>query len=344
MSPALRENSLRQASKSAGAAASSAQSPCTWTNWSNATYAGDAVTADRYELAITAPSTAARYDVGFRVQVGARPFVYCDRDGSANGFQTPGSLLVSNGLISSCRLVSVGWSLAPSGLALPLRAQTVIPGVTASPGKAANLRMQFGIGPQGANASTSNLFGWQEASYATEVGMADEFALTAFPAYTGSRAISARASLDGLSWTYCDLNGSDVNGYEVNQQYDVQVNPHLDFDFCNTQAPPTSPAGGNAYGQIYEPGSTPDASTPFVAQLGVGEETEDPGFAWQWSAATFNVPFGNNNEYLGVVPDAGVGKRYAFRYTIDGGTYCYGDFDGSQNGFSGGANIGTIVP
>ncbi|MBL8916453.1 MAG: hypothetical protein JNM17_37485, partial [Archangium sp.] len=142
----------------------------------------------------------------------------------------------------------------------------------------------------------------------------------------------------------CGLNGSDVNGYEVNQQYDVQVNPHAAFDFCNTQAPPTSPMGGNAYGQIYEFGVTPDASVPFIAQLGVGEETEDPGFAWQWRPATFNVPFGNNNEYLGVVPDAGVGKRYAFRYSLDGGVWCYGDFDGSQNGFSGGSNIGTIVP
>ena len=36
--------------------------------------------------------------------------------------------------------------------------------------------------------------------------------------------------------------------------------------------------------------------------------------------------------------------RYAFRYSLDAGVWCYGDLNGSTNGFTGGANIGTVTP
>ena len=144
---------------------------------------------------------------------------------------------------------------------------------------------------------------------------------------------------------YCDLNGSDVGGYEVNQQYDVTVGNHAEFDFCNTQAPATGDGGTAIYGQIYEPGLTPNAATPFTAQLGIGAESEDPGLAWTWLPAAFNVIRNNNNEYQRALPnDAGVGLRYAFRFSLDAGHWCYGDLDGSQNGFSGGPNVGLITP
>ncbi|MFT3709218.1 MAG: IPT/TIG domain-containing protein [Archangium sp.] len=316
-----------------------------WT-WSAAQYVDDAVTADRYRFSINAPMTPGSYSTAFRVQVGTRPYVYCDLDGSMNGFDAAqaGRLTVTSALIQSCQLMTVSQFNLASGSPLTVTARALIPGVTQNAGAAPNLRVQIGLGPQGDNASSSALWGWQNATFSADVSMQDEFSLTTYPAYTGGRAVSARASLDGASWTYCDLNGSDVNGYEVNQQYDVTVTNHALFDFCNTQAPTMSPVGGNVFGQIYEPDLTPDASTPFIAQLGVGTESEDPGLAWRWSNATFNVLVGNNNEYVGVVPDAGVGSRFAFRFSIDAGVWCYGDLNGSQNGFSGGANVGTVVP
>ncbi|MBL8916937.1 MAG: IPT/TIG domain-containing protein, partial [Archangium sp.] len=100
--------------------------PSTWT-WAAANYIGDSTTADRYELAIAAPAAPATYEVAYRVQVGTRPFVYCDRDGSQNGFtqSQAGSLTVSAGLISACRLTSVqSTGSMPSGDALGLRAVT----------------------------------------------------------------------------------------------------------------------------------------------------------------------------------------------------------------------------
>lgn len=322
--------------------------PSGWSTWTAATYVNDAADADRYQLAFASPAQLGSYDVGVRVKVGARPYVYCDSSGVTDGFQTAaqGHLTVASALISSCKLDTVSAFSLASGSPLVTTARVLIPGVTSVSGAAANLRVQIGVGPQGDNASTSALFGWKAATFEQDVSATgeDQFKLTAYPAYTGTRTVSARASLDGVSWTYCDLNGSDVNGYEVAQQYDVQVTNHATIDFCNLQSPSSTSAGGTAYGQMYEPGVTPNASASVVAQLGVGLESEDPGLAWAWAPATFNVTVNNNNEYQALVPDAGAGRKYTFRYTLDGGAWCYGDLDGSQNGFSGGANLGTITP
>lgn len=319
--------------------------PSTWTNWSAATYTSDVMASDRYSATLTASSSTGSSAVAYRVRVGARAAVYCDLDGSQNGFQQAqaGRLAVANAIIQSCRLSTVSGSPVASGSSLTVTARTLIPGVSGNAGASPNLRVQIGNGPVNDNASTSSLWGWKEATFSADVAGDDEFTLTAFPAYTGGRAVSARASLDGVIWTYCDLNGSDVGGYEVNQQYDVIVTNHTEFRFCNTQFPATADGGSTIYGQIESPGLTPNAATPFIAQLGIGREPEDPGFAWNWKPATFNALSGNNNEYQSALPtDGGVGLRYAFRYSLDGGLWCYGDLNGSQNGFSGGANIGLI--
>lgn len=332
--------------------------PSTWTSWSNATYVNDAQadTADRYAATVTAPSTAGSRSVAFRVQVGTRPSVYCDQDGSMNGFsdaQVGRITAAANAFLSSCTLnAPSGFSVA-SGERLVISARAQVPGVSGNSGATPTLRVQVGVGPRDDDASASTLWGWQDATFNADIadGGEDEFTAVTFPAYTGSRAVSARASLDGGAWTYCDLNGSATNGYEVSQQYNVTVGNHAALAYCDTRVPggPTPP-GTLVYGQVYMPdGLTPDASTPFIAQLGLGVESEDPGLAWQWSSASFNyaaTAAGNNNEYLRAIPagtDAGV--RFAFRYSLDGGSWCYGDFNGSTtDGFSGGANIGTVAP
>ena len=286
--------------------------PSTWTNWTTATYTGDVTSSDRYSATLTAPATAGSSVVAYRVQVGARAPVYCDLDGSQNGFQQAqaGRLTVASALIQACRLSAVSSSSLPSGSTLTVTARTLIPGVSGNTGASPNLRMQIGVGTQADNASTSTQWGWKDATFTTDVAGEDEFSAVAYPAYTGTRAVSARASLDGFIWTYCDLNGSDVNGYEVGFQYDVAVASHTEFNFCNLQAPATADGGSMIYGQIYEPFLTLDASTPFIAQLGIGVESEDPGLAWSWLPATFNGLRGNNHEYQRALPtDAGVGLR-----------------------------------
>lgn len=321
--------------------------PSTWT-WTDATFNTDTGGGanDEFQAQLPNPGTGS-WKFAFRFNHADGPWSYCDADGlAANGFtEAQAGTLNVTAAGESCLLNTVSASSLASGSALTVTARMLIPGVSGNPGASPNLRMQIGVGPQGDNASTSGLWGWQEAVFSADVSGEDEFTATAYPAYTGPRAVSARATRDGVTWMYCDLNGSDVGGYEVAQQYNVAVGNHVEFDFCNLQAPPTADGGSMIYGQIHKPGLTPNAATPFIAQLGIGPEQEDPGLAWSWLPATFNVISGNNNEYQRSLPtDAGVGLRYAFRYSLDAGVWCYGDLNGSQNGFTGGTNLGLVTP
>jgi hypothetical protein len=321
----------------------------TWTN--QATFNVDvAGGGDEYQARIIGPNPGT-YAYGWRFRLRGGPWVYCDLDGSENGFQAAQAgvltAIAPGTAIGACRLQSVSTFSTMSGAPVTAAVRVVVPGVSGTSGASPNLRVQVGVGPRGTNASSSTAWGWKDGTWASDHPLEEEeWTLTFFPAYTGDRAVAGRASLDdGGSWTYCDLNGSDVGGYEVNQQYDVQVTTHRDLDWCNLQYPPTAQAGTAVYGRVYEAGLTPNAGAPISAELGVGVESEDPGLAWRWLPAAFNVTVGNDNEYVATLPDAGVGARYAFRFTLDGGSFCYGDRDGSTTGgFSGGANLGEVVP
>lgn len=322
--------------------------PSTWTSWTPAAYAADQGAADTWTGSLTAPSPDGVRDVAFRARVNSQAWVYCDRDGLANGYQAAqaGRLSVQSAAISACRLMTPSAFTVMSGGRLGTSVRVAIPGVSGNAGASPNLRVEIGVGPQGSDASASALWGWSALSYSSDqANSEEEWAHDVFPAYTGNRTVAGRASLDdGATWIYCDLNGSDVGGFEPAQQYDVTVTPHTDIDWCNLQFPLTATVGTTIYGRVYEAGLTPDAGAPIAAELGLGTEAADPGLAWQWVAAPFNVTNGNDNEYAVALPDAGAGTRYIFRYTLDGGSFCYGDANGSTNGFSGGANIGEVIP
>lgn len=321
-----------------------------WTWSPNASFnVDDSGGGDEYSARITGPAPGT-FGYAYRFRLGGGAWTYCDKTGSADGLQQTelGALtaLPFGAAIQSCRLSTVTPAALPSGSPLTITARTLIPGVSGNVGASPNLRMQVGLGPRFGNASTSGLFGWKDATFSADVSGNDEFTATVYPAYTGWRAVSARSSLDGVTWTYCDLNGSDVNGYEVSQQYDVDVSNHAEFTFCNLQFPATADGGSTIYGQIYRSDLTPDAGTPFIVQLGTGPEPQDPGLAWSWQPANF-LGFGglgnNNNEYRSVLAASATPcHRYAFRYSLDAGVWCYGDLDGSGNGFTGGGNLGLI--
>jgi hypothetical protein len=325
------------------AAGQGASQPSTWTSWQAATYAGDAIFFDKYEKAFTAPAAPGSYDVAYRYRYQTRPYVYCDLDGAANGYQVAqaAKLTVANATISACRLQFVDKTTVASGSVVNAYVRITVPGLSSVAGATPGLRAQFGVGTAGDNASTSAAWGWKDAAYNLDATGDDEFFAALQPAYNGSRAVSARASLDnGATWTYCDSDGS-ANGYQTAQQHALAVSDHQDFDFCNLQFPATITtlldAGVVAvYGQLYEAGSTPNASFPVTAQVGTGKKVEDPGLAWQWNTAQFNTAAGGNNEYLGNLFRPIGTYQYAFRFSRDGGSWCYGDLNG--NGSNGGSN------
>jgi hypothetical protein len=318
--------------------------PSTWTSWQPAGFLDDAFLFDKYSASLVAPATPGTYDFAYRFKYQSNPYVYCDLDGASNGYTVgqAAKLTVATASISACKLQFVDKSSVPSGDVVNAYVRVTVPGLSSQAGSTPGLRVQVGVGPGGDNASSSTLWGWKEAAYNLDTAGTDEFSVAFQPAYNGGRAVSGRASLDnGGTWTYCDLNGSDVNGYEVAQQHALNVTDHQDLDFCNLQFPATittvADAGSSMiYGQLFVAGGTPSATFPVTAQIGVGKKVEDPGLAWTWTAASFNAAMGNNNEYQAQVYKPAGSYHYAFRYSRNGASWCFGDLNG--NGKNGGSN------
>ena len=118
-------------------------------------------------------------------------------------------------------------------------------------------------------------------------------------------------------------------------------------DYCVLQFPSSlsvqaGTSAGLIYGRIFEAGVTAPAGAPagYVAQVGYGPDTSNPETqaGWQWSAATYNVQVGNDDEYQGSfnAPAAPGKYRYAYRFSPDGvrWTYCDVNGAGSNSGLS----------
>lgn len=176
------------------------------------------------------------------------------------------------------------------------------------------------------------------------------------PLPTYENAVTACDSTTGVVSVTClagfeDANGDLSDGCETN----VTPNPN-EADYCNLQFPTSVTVGsgqstGTIYGRIFELGVTEaSGSSPGVqAQLGYGPLGSDPRTSggWTWTAATYNVQVGNNDEYMGsfVAPSVGA-YSYTYRFSLDGGahyTTCDIDGAGSNVGLTFSAsNLGTL--
>ncbi len=119
-----------------------------------------------------------------------------------------------------------------------------------------------------------------------------------------------------------------------------ETNSASELQFCNLQFPAqTTTSVGVAseviYGRVYHAGLT-EAAGPHaavLAELGYGPFGTDPrnSNAWVWSAATYNVQSGNDDEYQGTLTADRAGSyAYTFRFSIDDGlTHTYADSDGA---------------
>lgn len=331
--------------------------------------------AEEWMARFTAPAPGAfAFAARARYQGGAN--VLCDLDGSGNGYdaaQAGAFTSVSNGVgVTSCKLQYVEKSSAGSGDAVLAYGRVLVTGQTSLPGRLAGLRAQLGVGTQGDDASASTSWGWADALYNVEVSATgeEEYAVALHPAYSGTRAVTFRVSVDdGASWTYCDLDGSG-NGYSASQQHALAVGNPSDIDYCALKFPTTltQPADGGTvvYGQLYVPGVTPNsgADPSIRAELGYGPKAEDPGVAssWTWIPANYNAGCttcgSNNDEYEATLARPGGlpsgTLHYAFRFSRSGSlNACYGDLNGAGSttgGFNGedGPNenlgVATITP
>ncbi|OWY24724.1 hypothetical protein BVG80_04955, partial [Sphingobacteriales bacterium TSM_CSM] len=124
------------------------------------------------------------------------------------------------------------------------------------------------------------------------------------------------------------------------------------LDYANLQFPASSAiCQGNsftAFGQVYEPGVTEaaGAGAGITAQIGYNTSNTDPSTWTNWTAATFNIQSGNNDEYAGTLSGLAPGTYYyTFRYSLNGCPYQYGGFSGGfWNGTTNVNGVLTVNP
>ncbi|HWO23947.1 MAG TPA: Ig-like domain-containing protein [Kofleriaceae bacterium] len=85
-------------------------------------------------------------------------------------------------------------------------------GVTESPGSSPIVRYQIGVGPVTANPQSQPGWQWAFGVYNAQLGNDDEYrgGLSTFLS-VGTYSYTARFSVDGRNWTYCDLDGAGSN-------------------------------------------------------------------------------------------------------------------------------------
>ena len=160
--------------------------------------------------------------------------------------------------------------------------------------------------------------------------------------YSWNNSVQNGVPFVALTNSTYTLSVSDGNGCTNTDQMTLTTNS---INWANLQ----SPASGNIclgqshtiYGQVYVAGVTngPGQAPGVVAQAGLNTTNTDPS-TWPlsaWSAASFNVQQGNNDEYMasvGQLQAAGT-YYYTYRYSLGAGCpYFYAGFNGAWNGTS----------
>lgn len=123
------------------------------------------------------------------------------------------------------------------------------------------------------------------------------------------------------------------------------------IDWANLQFPTTGticPSGSvNIYGRFYEGGVTTPAGAPsnVVVELGYSISNTNPNTWTNWTAATFNAQYGNDDEFIGTLSGLSTGTYYyAFRYSLNGCAYQYGGTNGFWNGTTNISGVLTVEP
>lgn len=107
--------------------------------------------------------------------------------------------------------------------------QVLETGVTEAPGANASLVVQVGYGPTNINPTTQSGWTFFPTNYSMQVGSSDEYSGTfVAPMQMGTYRYAVRASLNGVAWTYCDLNGAGAipgSTFEITQLPVLTVTP-----------------------------------------------------------------------------------------------------------------------
>jgi hypothetical protein len=236
-------------------------------------------------------------------------------------------------------------------------AQTYESGVTEAVGAGTGIVSWIGYSSSNTNPSSAG-WTWVPASFNTQSGNNDEFVAnigTALPA--GNYFYASRFQLNGGPYKYGGFSSGFSSGFwdgTTNVNGTLTVNPHL-VDWANLQSPSTATitqgSTFTAYGQVYEPGVTNISSSQgsgITVEFGISplNSNTNPNTWTNWTTTSYNnscllcgdldnngIP--DNDEYYATTGGALTAGTYyyTFRYSLNGGPYMYGGYNGGGGGF-----------
>jgi len=166
--------------------------------------------------------------------------------------------------------------------------------------------------------------------------------------FNGSPLIDAGTPIVGIDVDYIGDDRDDTN--PTIGAYENGYNPPA-VDWANVQWPPN----GNilegqthtVYAQVYESGVTeaPGQGAGIECWIGYNNADTDPS-TWaeaNWTVASFNTQFGNNDEYAAAIGGnlAAGTYYYASRFRITGGLYQFGGYNGGF--WNGETNVSGVL-
>ncbi len=291
--------------------------PAKWA-WVDTTYNVDSGNNDEY-LANLKPASSGVFAYAFRYTMDdGQTWVYCDKDGSANGFS----------MDQTGRMTVVDDANPP-----------VITSINPTKGSS------YGGDPveiNGSNFLQGALvyFGSSQAGHIMVQNSAVIVCKT--PSHPAGRVDVKVVNPDGLSAT-------------LPQAFEFEAPAELP-QWGNLQWPYSIKVDANTeteliYGQVYHPTITDKYGQGggIYAQLGYGARGSVPSsIGWIWIDAEYNGDSGNNDEYKASLKLSDEGHySYTYRYSFDKTNWLYADSDGSDNGVSidklGRLAVGNVV-
>lgn len=314
--------------------------PSTWT-WVNAAFNADKGNNDEYQATLTNPGVGT-YKYAYRVALNNGPWKYCDGNGSDDGFSeaNAGTLTVTSVQVDRCNLQYPANLVSTIGSTTPtIYGRVKAVGVTDASGAPSGLSAEVGYGSAGTqpDAWTS----WTSAAFNIDVdATTDEFKASFATPAAGSYRYAYRFKIGaGGTWTYCDLDGSDVGGYTEAQAGKLDVPTFTDCKLLvPTQTTVASGAALDLKAQVYGAGltTTAGAASGIKAQIGIGapQASANQSTLWGWGDATYVQDVSGWDEYKLTAHPAYNGSRaVAARFSSDNGqSWLYCDLNGYQTG------------
>jgi hypothetical protein len=231
-------------------------------------------------------------------------------------------------------------------------AQVYKSGVTEPAGQGAGISVWIGVSATNTNPNTWT--NWTVATFNSQSGNNDEYVGSiggTLPA--GTYYYASRVLLESGIYQYGGYSGGGGGFWDGTANISgVLTVEDAVITFANVQFPANASIneGGSAtiYGRVYAADVTSVAggSPGIVAEIGWSAANTNPSGWTNWTAATFNAQFGNNDEYLGAFGSALTTGTYyyAYRFKLTGDDYFYGGYSGTGGGaWDGTANVSGVL-